>query len=86
MEKIITESGNEITITMEHAASSYGQPVALYQGEAYGVMDMPPGEEPLGWLMEEMGKTVTCAAHRTGQDRQPLIRKYIDLWLATKGI
>lgn len=33
-----------ITLTTEHAASSYGQPVALIRGQAYGRADVYGGQ------------------------------------------
>lgn len=47
--------GDQITLTTEHSASSYGQPVAIYKGEAYGPEDITPRDPyPAGmeWLSE----------------------------------
>lgn len=85
-EKITTECGDVIVLTTDHATSSYGQPVAIFQGVAYGVSDVPPGEDPLPWLREEMGKTVACAARRPGHGKGPLTRRYIDLWRVSKEV
>ena len=48
--------GDEAKISTEHSASSYGQAVLIWQGEAYGPGDvLPEGEYPaeLEWLRDE---------------------------------
>lgn len=56
-------NGNAVLITDEHAASSYGIPVAIVAGEAYGPKEALPifGHE-LSWLHEDAYLTVFCAA------------------------
>ena len=40
MEQVVPHIGKDITITTDHAMSSYGQPVAVIDGVAYGPGDM----------------------------------------------
>jgi len=47
---ITARAGEEITITTEHAASNYNQPVTVIDGEAYGVGDIAPALAPSGEL------------------------------------
>ena len=55
-----------IVITDEHATSSYGIPVAIFHGEAYGPMDhIPtiPSTDELSWLNDvSVAKTDVAAA------------------------
>ena len=52
-----------VTITDEHSASSYGVPVAVVEGEAYGPNDLLPiwANDELNWL-NDAAKTVVAAA------------------------
>jgi len=42
--------GHGRRLTTRHAASSYGIPVYVVAGEAYGPDDLVPGAPPLAWL------------------------------------
>lgn len=53
----------EMTLTTERGESSYGIPVLVVDGNAYGKDDiMPKGHDELGWLyeMDTAGTTVHC--------------------------
>jgi len=51
-------------ITDEHLASSYGIPVAVVDGEAYGPADELPiwPKDELSWMHESARQTVAAAA------------------------
>jgi len=60
-----TTAAKGIMITDEYAASSYGIPVAVVDGEAYGPADeLPiwPENDELAFLHESAGQTVAAAA------------------------
>ena len=66
---IITVEGatTPVAITDEHAASSYGIPVAVVNGQAYGPADPLPiwgKDDPLAWLREPAAMTVAAAVIR----------------------
>lgn len=42
-----------LTLTTAHAASSYGRPVLVIDGEAYGPADMTPEGEPAAHIVTE---------------------------------
>ena len=58
----------EAELTTEHAASSYGRPVLVIGGEAYGPSDLLPGHEPLPWLREPAGVAVLHEQRRAHED------------------
>ncbi len=59
-----------IIITDEHAASSYGIPVAVVDGQAYGPNDFLPiwPENELSWMKETAKVTVASACLRMQKD------------------
>lgn len=80
--EITMENGKLIIITDEHAASSYGIPVAVVDGEAYGPSDELPvwGEnDELSFIHEKANRTVSIAAHKnrlTGEERDFVAKFY----------
>lgn len=52
-----------VIITNEHSASSYGMPVAVVEGEAYGPNDLLPiwPDDELSWL-NGAAKTIVASA------------------------
>lgn len=62
-----TSDGREIVLSTEHAASSYGIPVAVVGGAVLGSLDVMPRPEndQLPWLPDESaGMAVVCAKAR----------------------
>lgn len=59
----LTINGKLVEITNEHPASSYGQPVAVFDGKAYGPNDnLPLWEgEPVDFLKEPASTTISAA-------------------------
>lgn len=53
----LTHDVDTLTLTTNHAASSYGRPVLVLDGQAYGPADMTPAGVPAGELV------TTWAAH-----------------------
>ena len=53
--------GQEARLTTDHAASSYGQPVLVLDGDAFGPGDLL--ENPDGWLV-----TALAAVEAAGQE------------------
>lgn len=47
------EDLESITLTVAHAASSYGHPVLVIDGEAYGPADMTPAGQPAAHIVTE---------------------------------
>jgi hypothetical protein len=71
----------EIMLTTESSASSYGIPVLIVSGVAYGPKDMmPEGCGELGWLdkMETAEQAVTVAARNAGFRDHPAVRAFLD--------
>jgi hypothetical protein len=69
-----------LTLTTEHAASSYGIPVLVIDGNAYGRLDrMPEGKGELGWLgpMETAEQAVTVAARNAGISDHPMVQAFL---------
>jgi len=68
-------AGQQIVLTTEHSASSYGVPVAIVGGRAYGPSDVLPAlqPDPLPWLREAASVTVRSAAHQAGLEHHPLV-------------
>ena len=62
------KSAKEIIITDEHSASSYGIPVAIVDGIAYGPADVLPIwlKDELAWLHESAAQTVASVALASG--------------------
>jgi hypothetical protein len=60
---ITIENAKSVIITDEHAASSYGIPVAVVDGEAYGPADNLPiwPADDLSWLVEPARTTIAAA-------------------------
>ena len=60
---ITIENAKNIIISDEHAASSYGIPVAVVDGEAYGPADSLPiwANDDLAWIPEIASTTVAAA-------------------------
>lgn len=55
-------TGEQITLTNERAESSYGIPVAVFNGAAYGPADsIPFGPAEMAWLEEPASTTVAAA-------------------------
>jgi hypothetical protein len=53
METAFTYAGVESALSTDHAASSYGMPVLIVQGQAYGKADCMPNldeSDPLQWM------------------------------------
>ena len=70
----------EIEITTEHAASSYGIPVALIDGKVFGQADITPRPEndSLPWLEPEtIAQTVAHMAARAGEGKNALVVKFL---------
>lgn len=65
-----------IELTTGHAASCYGQPVAVLNGIAYGPGDLDPGDGSLPWLRQTMAHTVLAAAVRCGARDQALVQRF----------
>ena len=69
-----------LTLTTDHAASSYGIPVLVINGNAYGQLDrMPEGKGELGWLgpMETAEQAVAVAARNAGMLDNPMVRAFL---------
>jgi hypothetical protein len=69
-----------LTLTTDHAASSYGIPVLVIDGTAYGRLDhMPEGKGELGWLgpMETAEQAVTVAARNAGMLDNATVRAFL---------
>lgn len=69
-----------MTLATEHSASSYGIPVLVIDGEAYGPADhMPQGKGELGWLapMETAAMAVTVAARNAGMRDDPTVKAFL---------
>jgi hypothetical protein len=47
---------NTVTLTTAHAASSYGRPVAVIDGEAYGPADVTPDGAPVGAVVRTLAR------------------------------
>ena len=73
-----TEYSSEIVLTTEHASSSYGQPVAVIAGQAYGPEDELRFEPPLEWLAIPIRQQVFQQARATGMLEHPLVRQFTD--------
>jgi len=58
-------------LTTDHAASSYGVPVLVKDGEAYGPADRLPSGELAGLLVKRRGIALYPAA---GDDRELCLR------------
>lgn len=61
--KLTLRDTSEILLTDERAESSYGIPVAIFNGVAYGKSDVIPLPSPpeLEWLQESAAVTVAAA-------------------------
>jgi hypothetical protein len=69
-----------LTLTTDHAASSYGIPVLVIDGNAYGRLDhMPEGKGELGWIapMETAEMAVTVAARNAGLLDHPMVQAFL---------
>lgn len=81
--EIKMENAKSIIITDEHAASSYGIPVAVVNGEAFGPADeLPiwPANDELSFLHEAAKTTVAASAYKnslTGEERD-FVRKFYE--------
>lgn len=60
--------GYECELTMAHSASSYGRPVVLIEGRAYGPSDLLPEEPAPAWL-EELVADLRLAGLPAGERR-----------------
>jgi hypothetical protein len=64
--KIIFEvSGKKIELTDEHSSSSYGIPVAVCDGIAYGKNEAIKFNDELDFLFEPAARTILVASLRT---------------------
>lgn len=81
----MTYEGETITLTTDHAASNYGQPVCIIRGNAYGPCDQDPtvadddlfanaGPHPLNYVW----RTVAGFAYRTGTQSE-LVDRFVAL-------
>lgn len=69
----------DITLTTEHAASSYGSPVMLAHGQVFGPRDQyhgDPADSVMSYFSESARKTVLMAAKRAGLENHELVRKF----------
>lgn len=66
----ISTAIKNVIITDEHSASSYGIPVAVVDGQAYGPNDFLPiwPENELSWMKETAKVTVASACLRMQKD------------------
>lgn len=64
----------DVTITDEHSASSYGVPVAVVNGEAYGPGEALPiwPDDELSWLVEPARTTVAAAVIRMDKNGEDI--------------
>ena len=71
---ITIENAKTIIVTDEHAASSYGVPVAVVEGEAYGPADNLPiwMNDELAWLTETARTTIAAAVGAMKREGKPL--------------
>lgn len=76
----------ELVLTTNHAASSYGMPVAVdEEGNAYGPKDLVGGQfdvdpDPrLDWLTECCETMVASRANKAGMMDHHLVRKFLSL-------
>ena len=83
----ITRNGKLLDVaqlTTNHAASSYGQPVLVLNGVAYGPADVIPG---VGQTAEDVVLTSFRRALVLGEDAGKLVRRFTGRELPTiKGI
>ncbi len=72
-----------ITLSDEHAASSYGQPVLIVGGRSYGPGDEiePAADDELAWLPRESGLQVACSIQsnlrQAGKEVPALLKRFI---------
>ena len=67
----------DIQLTTEHSASSYGIPVAVVEGQAYGPGDnIERANDPLPWLHEPAAQTVFNRALALNLIAHPLVRAF----------
>jgi len=59
---------DRITLTDEHSASSYGQPVAIIDGKPYGPHDQVPGDGHAWSLVFREAVTARLLGHLTAAD------------------
>ena len=66
-------------LTCQHAASAYGQPVLIIEGEAYGSADVLPSapDDPLPWLKEPAAMSVLCRLKGMNLLEHPIVQKFI---------
>lgn len=65
-------------LTTLHSSSSYGVPVYVVNGEAYGPHDLLPTEEgdPLAWIRERVEIHLLCFCRRR-RIRPPLVEAFL---------
>ncbi len=72
----------QLSLSTDHAASSYAKPVALFHGLAYGPGDEFPNEfygahaESLNWLHESCAQAVKAEALKVGLIHHPLVQQF----------
>jgi hypothetical protein len=66
-----------LLLTTQRAESSYGIPVLVVAGQAYGPSDTVPADEPLDYFVQPANQAVLCAAHRLGMREHPLVEAFV---------
>ena len=79
---MILKFDDDVQLTTEHSTSSYGIPVLVVQGQAYGLRDPIPGHEsatnPLAFAGYASGEQcVLMAAQRLGLENNELVQKFL---------